>query len=700
MTKLLSKVALSALLASGLASGTWIAAASASSRAPGAPRITSVVAKSSAVQLSWSNGAANGAVIRSYRVFVYSSSSLKKTVNNCAASPCTIQGLSNGTRYTFKVADVNRYGVGKLSNASAAVTPQAVLTSPVISAVLVANSYTANAKTLVDVRVSAHASAHIAPAVTRIVISDGAPATCTIRGVSGSCSLTGLTSGKILKLSATAVNARGSSLASSALTFKALPGASWPYRTSNAKLALQLKSPASVHAKALIVGATTHVSAAPLRAGFQRGIWQNKAVVRAADPLSTTIAALTPDGSIVSMVQSGSDSLLSAIQQIYISPDGRALIYFESPQPIDNSEQSCWIAQINNSTGDVTCLSTLVDGFQYSNLGVEDQAAWGVNSVQFDAAGYAYLTYELPSERGNDLIMIAPDGTLTHLLPSNMCLQHWRVLPGGQVLIEGASDGFCYNVAAATNFTDVINTDGTITNLSGDQLSSVAPAGDGGALLGDGTTGYHYSPGATALDVVPWISSTVPDGSNSAVVCAAPDSGCGYAPALFAQPQQFGNSVYAIADEYAGQMVGPSMGHLMQYWPSFRSINATAVQVPLLTSKLGSSDIAIYGLGGLNGQATSCFRDPLFYFQYDNCTADHKLSIFNVATNTDTNIVLPEQIGIYYLTGSTDGSTVYFGGQVISDNSFVVGTVDVATGTVNLWSALGPNVSAFAVYPS
>jgi hypothetical protein len=400
------------------------------------------------------------------------------------------------------------------------------------------------------------------------------------------------------------------------------------------------------------------------------------------------------------MVQSGSDSLLSAIQQIYISPDGRALIYFESPQPIDNSEQSCWIAQINNSTGDVTCLSTLVDGFAYSNLGVEDQAAWGVNSVQFDAAGYAYLTYELPSERGNDLIMIAPDGTLTHLLPSNMCLQHWRVLPGGQVLIEGASDGFCYNVAAATNFTDVINTDGTITNLSGDQLSSVAPAGDGGALLGDGTTGYHYSPGATALDVVPWISSTVPDGSNSAVVCAAPDSGCGYAPALFAQPQQFGNSVYAIADEYAGQMVGPSMGHLMQYWPSFRSINATAVQVPLLTSKLGSSDIAIYGLGGLNGQATSCFRDPLFYFRYDSCTADHKLSIFNVATNTDTNIVLPEQIGIYYLTGSTDGSTVYFGGQVISDNSFVVGTVDVATGTVNLSSALGPNVSAFAVYPS
>lgn len=83
---------------------------------PGTPQPGSSALSRSA-SLSWSVPAANGAPIDFYEV------SWSGGAQKCAATPCTIKGLNNGTNYTFTVSAHNKAGPGKPSGASAGYTP-------------------------------------------------------------------------------------------------------------------------------------------------------------------------------------------------------------------------------------------------------------------------------------------------------------------------------------------------------------------------------------------------------------------------------------------------------------------------------------------------------------------------------------------------------------------------------------------------
>jgi hypothetical protein len=76
---------------------------------------TSILSGSASV--SWATPAANGAPIDSYEV------SWSGGTQPCAASPCTITGLTNGTAYTFRVRAHNKAGFSDHSPSSAAYTP-------------------------------------------------------------------------------------------------------------------------------------------------------------------------------------------------------------------------------------------------------------------------------------------------------------------------------------------------------------------------------------------------------------------------------------------------------------------------------------------------------------------------------------------------------------------------------------------------
>jgi hypothetical protein len=87
--------------------------------APGTPAPGRTVL-SKVVELSWAAPPNNGAPIDSYEV---DHGGGKQT---CAASPCAITGLTNGTNYTFTVRAHNLVGWGKPSGRSAAVKPNTV----------------------------------------------------------------------------------------------------------------------------------------------------------------------------------------------------------------------------------------------------------------------------------------------------------------------------------------------------------------------------------------------------------------------------------------------------------------------------------------------------------------------------------------------------------------------------------------------
>jgi predicted phage tail protein len=95
--------------------------------APGAPSGLAATAGDTQVSLSWNAPASDGgAVITSYRVYQGAGQTPVASVTGTSA---TVTGLTNGTRYSFKVTAVNKAGEGPASGA-ASVTPTAATTNP------------------------------------------------------------------------------------------------------------------------------------------------------------------------------------------------------------------------------------------------------------------------------------------------------------------------------------------------------------------------------------------------------------------------------------------------------------------------------------------------------------------------------------------------------------------------------------------
>lgn len=88
--------------------------------APGAPTITGVTVDDGQATVTFRPPASNGgATITTYTV----TASPGGITQDCASSPCTVTGLTNGTAYTFTVTATNSAGGGDSSTASPSATP-------------------------------------------------------------------------------------------------------------------------------------------------------------------------------------------------------------------------------------------------------------------------------------------------------------------------------------------------------------------------------------------------------------------------------------------------------------------------------------------------------------------------------------------------------------------------------------------------
>ncbi len=102
---------------------------------PGAPSGLSATAGDAKATLSWTGPSEDGgSPITGYKITPYISGVAQSPVTTpTTATSYTVEGLSNGTAYTFTVAAVNANGTGAASAASSPVTPSSGAATPTIS---------------------------------------------------------------------------------------------------------------------------------------------------------------------------------------------------------------------------------------------------------------------------------------------------------------------------------------------------------------------------------------------------------------------------------------------------------------------------------------------------------------------------------------------------------------------------------------
>lgn len=93
--------------------------------APSAPTAVTAAAGVASVVVTWAAAASNGSPVTAYSVRAFDGVTLVTTVAAGTALAVDVQGLTNGTAYTFDVAATNGMGAGPASVASSPATPSA-----------------------------------------------------------------------------------------------------------------------------------------------------------------------------------------------------------------------------------------------------------------------------------------------------------------------------------------------------------------------------------------------------------------------------------------------------------------------------------------------------------------------------------------------------------------------------------------------
>ena len=366
------------------------------------------------------------------------------------------------------------------------------------------------------------------------------------------------------------------------------------------------------------------------------------------------IRAILPSGALRDAIVSGT----ARISSVAVSPSGQLVITFQQKVYLDDatsagSSEGCAIATVDRATGIPTC--------------IDPSLSLSIPGVQFDDAGGIYYR---GSSGASFVLRRYRNGVITDLVNAQISVNHFLVAPNGIVVLNGSTN------ATGVAFVRRYSPSGGILALGppASTFGHLRLFADGNVYMAEAGRGIaRFLTTTDAMDPTLWIGR--PATNDSSVYCAG--AGVGTGPCGSGSVAGFG-AENTHAQTSTGKDFIPGTNGIVQAFPTL----ATYTTPLLMTSIMAASGTTLL----LAGTAAS---------------GENLLVSFDTTTNTPTTIASRAsangEIEFYHVEPASDG-TALFDGLRFSDNTYVIGRINCATGDVTILSTVTGKLSDFMAF--
>ena len=375
------------------------------------------------------------------------------------------------------------------------------------------------------------------------------------------------------------------------------------------------------------------------------------------------LLAVNRDGTVIDAVQSGSAS----IRDFYVAPNNKFYVVFNSARPLYTGGPNCLLAEVDADSGNPVCVDSALVSVSIS-LGsvVASSSPVGNSPIQFDSSGGIYYVGQVPTSLPGmtaNLITLRKslNGVVTNLINDYVNIYDYVVLSDDSVLISGMT------TSTQTFWVRRISKTGAIsTVVSNAQVSFMRKFADGNVYLGmssgqnSGVRKFDVS--TRTLDPKWWIGRPyTSDSSNSYFsqqsVCNSTGNASRYS-GFCSSSSAYITGLFNLGSSSTFVIAGMrgSMGTtLMQYYPTVDPV-LTSVKNVTLAQMVGRKLI-------LAGSTTDSVNT---------------LVVLDLDTFQETILIdSTNEVEIYNMSYITATNKVMFNGLRFSDNTLVVGEVDM-----------------------
>jgi hypothetical protein len=361
--------------------------------------------------------------------------------------------------------------------------------------------------------------------------------------------------------------------------------------------------------------------------------------LRAAD--DTADDGSTDDGMADDTTDDGSADDTSAADDPTCEPEQTPVIY-------------CILAELDPTTGEPTCVDTTL--YAVSLTGPRGHN----DPIQFDDSGAIYYA---SGGYSTGVLRRYLDGKVTsYISDPNVLIDNYLALGDGDVLLTGAT------VSSGARWVRRVDLDGHVHSVRSVSANFMRLFGDGNAYLGFSAGSdvgvRRFVPATNTLETKYWLAPRGDREHGTEEICDSADqyvaeTFCAWGGSRITDAMSTSDGkTYVVAGTADG-------GRLMQYTPDLR-VPPTAVVRTSVTAPVGDK-IALAGVDA----------------------DEHRvLVLHDTATDTETTLLGPDaEFDVYHLSYDVKNDKLLFDGLRFSDNTFVLGEVDLKTNAVTFPAA-------------